>query len=347
MNARAVLTVAKLELRQRARTSKWPLVLLVWVLIIGGVSLLTWYAAQDQLGWGDTLYDVAIFFVLALSMLVAPSLTATSINGDREHGVLATADIALGKLLAAWAATWVFLLAAAPFLVWGWAVGEISVGAAIGAVVVLGVVNAVVCALGLMFSALTARTISSAVLTYLSIAALTFGTVIAFLLSLPFVSSQEVVRIRTISDDWFMSNPAAQEPTAADCEIVEQIEVVYHSERTWWLLAMNPFVVVADVAPSWIDPEEFSFRPLAAISEGARIARLGESAPNEIREACWPTTGNSFAVQEAEEQRLREANPVWPLGFALLTLLGGGAAVIAARRLRTPARRLARGTRIA
>jgi ABC-2 type transport system permease protein len=33
---------------------------------------------------------VLTFFVLGLSMLIMPSLTATSINGDREHGVLAT-----------------------------------------------------------------------------------------------------------------------------------------------------------------------------------------------------------------------------------------------------------------
>src|SRR4029079_17955054 len=112
-----VRTISVLELRQRLRTSRWPFVLGIWLLIIGAVAGLTWWAVHDQPGdRGATLYDVVLFFVLGLGMLVVPSLTATSINGDREHGVLATlqttlltsADIVLGKLVAAWAISLAF-----------------------------------------------------------------------------------------------------------------------------------------------------------------------------------------------------------------------------------------------
>ena len=44
------------------------------------------------------MYDVVVFFVLGLGMLVVPSLTATSINGDREQGVLATLQTTLLRL---------------------------------------------------------------------------------------------------------------------------------------------------------------------------------------------------------------------------------------------------------
>src|SRR4029079_4866313 len=130
-------TIAVLELRQRLRTSRWPVVLGIWFLIIGAVAGLTWWAVHDQPGdRGASMYDVVVFFVLGLGMLVVPSLTATSINGDREHGVLATlqttllasADIVLGKLLAAWAIAAAFLVTALPFLVWAWFEGGISIG---------------------------------------------------------------------------------------------------------------------------------------------------------------------------------------------------------------------------
>ena len=84
---------------------------MVWVVVVMAVSFLAYYATSDpDLRSGESMYDIVIFFVLGLAMLIVPSLTATSVNGDREHGVLATLqttlltawDLALGKLLAAW-----------------------------------------------------------------------------------------------------------------------------------------------------------------------------------------------------------------------------------------------------
>ena len=240
-------------------------------------------------------------FVLGLGMLVVPSLTATSINGDREHGVLATlqttlltpADIVIGKFLAAWAISLAFLLAASPFLVWAWIAGGVEIGRMLLAVAVLAFVLAVICALGLMFSALTARTIASAVLAYLSVAALTFGTVIGFLIAMPILSTQQSVRVKVVPDAWFEQHQSASadgkaisEPTPADCVYVIRDQTTLHTERTWWLLALNPFVVVADAAPSRKPVNHLGFEPLQMISDGARTARMGTSA--ESLNECWP-----------------------------------------------------------
>ena len=62
--------------------------------------------------------------MLGLGLLVTPTLASTGINGDRNAGTLATlqvtlltpAEIAAGKLLAAWAAACAFLVASLPFL---------------------------------------------------------------------------------------------------------------------------------------------------------------------------------------------------------------------------------------
>jgi len=383
MSVQGVRTIAVLELRQRLRTSRWPVVLGIWFLVIGAVAGLTWWAVNRQASdpavtlandRGTTLYDVVLFFVLGLGMLVVPSLTATSINGDREHGVLATlqttmltsADIVVGKLLAAWAISLAFLLAASPFLIWAWIDGGIEMGRMLLAVAVLAFVLAVICALGLMYSTLTARTISSAVLTYLSVAALTAGTVIAFLISMPILATQDSVRVRTIPQTWYEDhNPTSSQgapapnPTPADCVYIVRTQSTMHTERTWWLLALNPFVVVADAAPSRKPLSYLGFEPLQMISDGARSARLGTAAAS-LNE-CWPElqpnlgvtglSGQGAAQQQAQQQldrkRLNTVHAVWPYGFAFLGLIGGTSIWVAVRRLRTPIRKLPRGTRIA
>ena len=380
MSLHGVRTIAVLELRQRLRTSRWPVVIGIWFLVIGAVAGLTWWAVTSQPGdpattlasdRGTTLYDVVLFFVLGLGMLVVPSLTATSINGDREHGVLATlqttlltpADIVIGKLVAAWAISIAFLLAASPFLVWAWIAGGVELGRMLLAVSVLIFVLAVVCALGLMFSTLTARTIGSAVLTYLTVAALTFGTVIAFLISMPILATQQTVRVKTVPETWYQQhqpiNPedkmSVAEPTAADCVYVSREQSILHTERTWWLLALNPFVVVADAAPSRKPVNYLGFEPLQMISDGARTARMG-STPESLNE-CWPeiqpNPGEGDGSQQFQQQqqlqreRLNKVHAVWPYGFVFLGFIGAASTLVAVRRLRTPIRRLPRGTRIA
>ena len=367
MSWHGVTTVARLELRQRARASKWVVVLGIWFAVVALVSVLSYLALNDpDARSGAAMYDVVIFFVLGLGMLIVPSLTATSINGDREHGVLATlqttlltsADIVLGKLLAAWAISGAFLVTALPFLAWAWVEGGVSVGRIILSVLVLMLVLAVVCALGLMFSSLTARPVGSAVLTYLALGALVFGTVIGFGLSAFLVNDRETVRVFGVPDDFYNQNQPTYDAngnpvpgtervaTRADCVEHDQVRDVTHTERIWWMLPLNPFVVVADAAPS--EPPRnvdtgAGFTPMRWISEGSRVARVGETGG--VRQECW-VEGPADAPLGPTEAAAKGA-AVWPFGLAFLLLAGGGATAIANRRLRTPIRRLPNGTRIA
>ena len=315
MTWHGIRTVAGLELRQRARTSKWPVVLGIWFAVIALVAFLAYYATRDpDLRSGRSMYDVVIFFVLGLAMLIVPSLTATSVNGDREHGVLATLqttllshwDLALGKLLAAWTVSLAFLASALPFLVWAWAVGGVSAGGIVLSLVVLVLVLGVVCAIGLMFSTLAARPVASAVLTYLAMGALVFGTAIGFGLSVFLVTAEEQQTVHGIPDDWWVThqppvvdpaNPTltpeqqeqlkrATEPTSADCTTFTRTQSVAHTERIWWMLPLNPFVVVADAAPSKPSKDAVftaSFTPMRWIAGGARSARNG---PQDVVDEC-------------------------------------------------------------
>ena len=114
-----------MELLQRLRGARWYVALAAWVLLVGSITLLTWWSMSGvDFAPGGTIFDVVLFFVLGFGMLIMPALTATSVNGDREHGVLATlqttllspADIVLGKLLASFTISMAFLASAAPFL---------------------------------------------------------------------------------------------------------------------------------------------------------------------------------------------------------------------------------------
>ncbi|MEO7069129.1 MAG: ABC transporter permease [Nostocoides sp.] len=361
MRLHGIRTVAGLELKQRARTSRWPIVLLIWFLFVAGVTVLSYVALNKaSVKAGPTLYDVTTFLVLGLSMLVVPSLTATSVNGDREAGVLATlqttlltpTDIILGKLAASWAIALVFLGVSSPFLIWAWIAGGIGIGQVIGSLLVLSFVLAVTCAIGLALSTLTARPVASAVLTYLSMAGLVFGTVIVFFLSFFLVQTHEQVRYFGIPDAFWQSQtknddgsitPDSVIPTVGDCRHLTRDDNVIHTERIWWLLPMNPFVVVADAAPgrTETDPNTLNgFQPMRAISIGARAARAGADT-RERQECNFGNPGDPAGLPPLQ------SGPIYPYGLAFYLALGAGATWLAVRRTRTPVTRLPNGTRIA
>ncbi|ACQ78814.1 conserved hypothetical protein [Beutenbergia cavernae DSM 12333] len=338
-----VRTVAQLELRQRVRSTRWKIALLVWVIVVGGVTALVSGAVSYFGGTqmpredvGATVFGLVLFFVLFLGLLVAPTLSATSVNGDRAAGTLATlqvttlsaADLAVGKLVAAWLAALAFLAASLPFLAWGLALGGTAVVVAIGTVVLLALILAVVCAVGLAFSALTARTSGSAVLTYLTVAGLSVGTLIAFGLSAPLVTRTDEVRVYDVAADYDWEG---DEPP--ECEWRTQELPVTHLERTAWLLTLNPFVIVADLTP----PDLTGSNPMAAISAGIRYAHAGPATEIDQCPASW----------SGAPEPLPSSGPVWPWGLGVYLLLGAGALAVTIRRLRVPARTLARGTRIA
>ena len=365
-------TVARLELVQRIRTSRWPIVLGAWVAVIGLVTFAAWWAVRNSdVASGPSLYDVTTFFVLMLGMLIVPSLTATTVNGDREHGVLAMMqttlvtswEIVLGKLLASWLVSMCFLATALPFLAWAWVAGGIGFGRILLSLLVLVIVLAVVAAVGLMFSTLTARPVASAVLTYLSLAALVFGTVIAFLLGAVIMTEEVRVTVRGIPDSYWNAEVAPPlegqppQPTEADCTTFTRQQTVAHTERIWPLLALNPFVVVADAAPSRIsETGTFAggFTPMRWISDGSREARDGADDPGRVIDECTENVAGSEVEferaqrsRDAADRARRDDNAVWPWGLGFLVALGVGSVLVAERRVRTPVRRLPSGTRIA
>lgn len=322
MSLTGIATVARHELRVRVRRGRWQVLVIVWFAVLAGLlGLLRTAVVGDPLGdqepVGAVMYGGLQLIVLALAVLVVPALSAQSVNGDRERGVLATlqvtrltaAEIALGKFFAAWGTALVFVAATAPLVVWCIAEGGVRLMSVLVVTVVMAALLGTVCAVALGFSAVLARTTTSAVLSYLFVFGLTVGTLVLFGLATAVGPQIEVTE--SFDDEEFTF-------TQPD------------TRRSWVFLAPNPFVVLADAAPYRGDPIGQGLDPLGGLGRTVRFLRTPPS----------PQGGPPL-------QNPDDVPPVWPTGLAVNVALALAALGLTAWRLRTPARRLPRGQRVA
>ena len=368
MRWKGMRTVMVLELRQRVRATRWRIMLLLWflvlVLVCGGLSAL---AAVEGAEPGDTvppLYDLIVSFVLGIGLIVAPTLASTSINGDRADATLALlqatalrpVDIALGKLFAAWAAALAFLGVALPFLLALVMVGGATPLAFAGHLLVILVTLASVCAIGLGFSGLTARTSASTVLTYLAVAALVIGSPLATAIASSAVHDQQ--KVTSHSREYLPQEPDSQDETYTSyCRTNVYYRDIVRTERIWWLLAPNPFVILSDVSVRsphrGTDDTDHWSSPSLLEEGGEGVDSMRTSVPARITEDFCSeddsgddTSSSSGAMEGAEDERPKHL-AFWPAGLLFLALLGGGGTLTAVRRLAVPAGALPRGIRLA
>ncbi|MBO9568187.1 MAG: ABC transporter permease [Cellulomonas iranensis] len=353
-----VRTVAALELRQRVRSSRWKVALLVWfavvaaiTLLAGGVLLFVDEGSRDTQSRGVVLGAVVTVLVLGLGLLVTPTLTSTAVNGDRGAGTLATlqvtllspVEIALGKLLAAWASACAFLVVSLPFYVIALLMGGVPAWTLPRVLLLTALLLAAVCGIGLGWSARAARPAGSTVLTFVTVAALTVFSPVFFGLTFPFLSSTQEVQVYGVPDEYWMSlddeDLASSTPPEPTCELFTAQRTVAHTEATWWLLAINPFVIVADGAlPGTSDGTASVVDEVRETTQGLRATRLGAPA---VLDECWSEERDGAPAERDA------AGPIWPYGLAANLLLGALGFVTAVRRLRIPQRALPRGTRVA
>ena len=352
MSWTAVRTVAVLELRQRVRSTRWRVMLIVWgvvlVLLCGGLTALAGMSGGRHEEIVPILYDLTLGFVLGIGLIVAPTLSATSINGDRADATLAllqatalrSHEIVVGKLLAAWLAALAFLAVAAPFLLAFTMTGGASWTALVGHLLILAVSLGAVCAVGLGLSAATARPSASAVLTYLVVTALVIGTPIMMTLSTTAVHGKQRSIVYSTDYDESTNNKQVceKDPDIYTSDIV-------HWERIWWMLVPNPFVALGDVsarAPVTNIDARIDYSPLREL--GMSVDGVRTPQPAEV--VSYYCGNNSHSTWD-DDVRRPEHLVFWPATLLVLGLLGAWSLVSASRRLRTPVRTLARGTRVA
>ena len=315
-------TVVSLELKQRIRSPRWLVALAAWFVLMGAITALVIYSMSHMFerseynpyGAGPLAFGIITLFVLGMALVIAPAFTSTSINGDRTAGTLATLqatrlsalEIAAGKLIAAWLAAAVFLVAVLPFIAWSMVLGSISIWQVAVCFGVVFALVAVVCAIGLGWSALISRTSGASVMTYLSVVVLSIISPMVMALATPFTEQELTVKVwglpQAVQEEYWEAQSKYWEenpngdgsglpaPPVGQCAWTEYTYDSYRPDQLWWLLVPNPFVIVADAAPlpdSGRDELDryvgMSSDPLAGLRLTVRQMAIG---PETVRDDC-------------------------------------------------------------
>ena len=345
---RGLWLIAAIELRQRVRGVAWYVLLGVFVVLLLIVTVLLAItfnlaasAGGDGAQSGAPIFSTIIYFVLLLGTLVAPALSGNAINGDRESGTLATTQVTListtqlvlGKFLAAWLTSLAFLGVAVPFLLIAQILGGVA-GATIGvSILVLAVELGVVSAIGVGLSGIIRRPLFSVVVTYLIVAALSIGTLIGFSLG-GIVLQQRIVVPAASYDDG-----------SGSCQIERSYTTsVPGFDRVWWLLAANPYVVLADAVPTHYGEAGFPDDLFGLIKIGVRSAQIPVDPASYSYSDCGATQPHRSPTPR---EIIDSTVPSWFVGLLLQLALAAALLLGAGRLTRAPSGRLAAGSRIA
>lgn len=340
-------TILSLELRQRVRgVAAWVL-LGIFVVLVAMVTGAVWVGLAGfgtESGAGAGIYSTVIYFVLLLGTLVSPALSGNAINGDRDSGTLATTQITLvttwqlllGKFFAAWITALAFLVVSIPFLLISLFAGDIYWDTIVVSLLILAVELAVVAAAGVGLSAIISKPLFSIVATYLLVAALSVGTLIAFGLG-GLTTQSPVTSTYSYSADG----------SGEDCMAPEVSTYNVPRYDYWWgVLAANPYIVLADAAPSNFDsagnPEDL----FSTIKMGVRAVQLTPDLDSTYDE-CNGSIYDDYRDYPTGEEIVAQTVPSWFVGLIIHVLLAAGLMVWGWARTSTPARRLAKGSRIA
>jgi ABC-type transport system involved in multi-copper enzyme maturation permease subunit len=354
--------IVLLELRQRIRSVAWVVLVSVVFVLVGVVTVLLWLSlsafggnAADTAG----VYSTIIFFVLLVGTLVTPAISGGALNGDRDAGTLATtqvtlastSQIVLGKFLAAWTVALTFLAASLPFLVFTVAAGGVGIDTLFASLGVLVLELGMVAALGVGLSGLISRPLFSVVTTYLLVAALSIGTLIAFVLG--GLAFQSESRSTYIGVDYSVGgefDPVTGLPEQIECLPPETYDSpVPRFDYVWGILAANPYVVLADAAPTTFDENGVPQDLFGNIALGVRSAQLVPELNQVYDECAAALAGDLEGAYEYEspQQIFERTVPSWFVGLLLHLVLAVVALGAGIARTRTPAGRLPKGSRVA
>ena len=341
--------IFSLELRQRVRGVAWYVLLGVFVVLIGIVTLLLTFAfngfgmGSPSSGAGGGIYSTIIYFVLLLGTLVAPALSGNAINGDRDAGTLATTQITLittwqlvvGKFLAAWVTALAFLVAALPFIVISALLGGLSPVTVLVSALVLAVELGVVAAIGVGLSGILSRSLFSIVVSYLVVACLSVGTLIAFVLG--------GIAVQTTTSNTYVGGVDFDtDGQAITCSAPQtSTRSTPRFDLFWGVLVANPYVLLADAVPTTYDERDNPDDLFGSIKYEVRSAQIPPT--DTVYNECEPQTEDAPTARE----RIDSTVPGWFVGLFIHVILAVGALFWARARTDTPAGRLPRGSRVA
>lgn len=365
MSGQRLGTIISLELTQRMRSVAWYVLLGVFALLLVIVTVLSFLAWGYTDRPGAAIYSTIVYITLLLVVLVSPTLSGNAINGDRDAATLApvqvtlatTAEILLGKFLAAWVTGLAFVAVSVPFLVIATLAGAGNPATIGVSLLVLVFEVGIIAAIGVALSGILSRPLFSVATTYLVVAALVIGTLIAFALVGYTVRSEATNHHRSYNYEEYQGEtypcmpgeePMGDYPCDDDVDITcgewqTSTYEVPRFDRVWWLLAANPFVILADATPTTFDRNGYPVDLFGQIKSGVRWAQL----PPDLEQRWDDCSPRPYEEQPTAEEVMAQTAPSWFVGMGLQVLLAAGLLWWAWARTRTPMGRLPKGTRIA
>ncbi|AUG30594.1 MULTISPECIES: ABC transporter permease [Microbacterium] len=362
MSAARLWTIARLELLQRVRTVSWYVLLGVFALVLIGVTALAFLAYG---GWGQSgpgVFSVVVYVTLLLVLLVSPTLSGNSINGDRDAATLApvqvtlvtAGEILLGKFLAGWITGLAFAAVAAPFLVISTFAGGVNALTVVVSLAVLVLETGVIAAIGVALSGVLARPLFSVATTYLVVAALAVGTPLGFGLIGSAVASEgtSLTRSYEIGPDGLPlcrdgGDDCGNDPGRIVCgEWTTSTYRVPRFDYVWWMLSANPFVILGDATPTTYNEYGYPDDLFGSLKLSVRSAQVPPSL-EQTWDDCDPRMYVDDGDRRSPQQVIDGTVPSWFVGLAVQIALAALLLWWAWARTRTPARKLPPGTRIA
>lgn len=346
----SVTTIMVKELRSRFRGRRAFVIITVYLgvlaLIAYGVYSVVAPQAQTQAQFGGGSVNAsatigqAIFLLLSIFQLllvgfIAPAFTAGAISLEREKQTLdllvttpmRPGGIIVGKLLAALAFMGLMIVAAIPISGLVLMYGGASIDDIVRQQVVLLVTALGLGAIGLFWSALVKRTQAATVLTYITVLALTVGTVMIFIF-------WSVVSTRD-ADNQFGTPRLAPEQLLWANPAVAMIDVVANTELGGFgaFSSLMSFLQ-GGAGPGVVCEGDTCFQTDAG---GSVVVQRGGVGREEVAVPCppnarCPAVGNDLAVFQPQPV----SGHFWPrfvVSFAGISLL----LTLASMRLVVPA----------
>ncbi|MBC7960590.1 MAG: ABC transporter permease subunit, partial [Vallitaleaceae bacterium] len=187
------------ELKTRMRTWRTPIILMIYLLVLGLVVTLFFVVTRQQsmymYGGGGfdpslavKIYNLIVIGQFVVLMMILPAFSATAISGERERQTLELMlctdlspwKIIFGKIMASLSFVFLMIFAAMPFMGIVFIFGGVTVLEIIKVVLFYMLTSFLVCSIGLYCSTRFKRVVTSIIMTYFIMGLLFVGTLIAY-----------------------------------------------------------------------------------------------------------------------------------------------------------------------
>ncbi len=340
--AQGVRLVWGLDLRAAARERSTWIGLGTWAALVYGLLALALASSggSSGTGAGSLVHSLIAACALTGALVLAPYLGADALSRGRGTGLLgmlritglSARELSWGFYAATLTRIAVLLLVTFPPLITGFALGGCDASGLFLSVVVIAAVWVTLAGAAQGMAAAAATRAGALAAGYGVAAALTIAPPLLFAFALPATSQEVTAKVSVLAG----THGTARSAGSPSCTTIRAQRTRTRPDRIWWLLAPEPFVILADAAPGQVSGPA-GFDPLSALRDAVRSARLTPPEEPVITECPLASAAAAGAGPSGNSRaELEQVLPAWPAGLAVLGAAGTGGIATATRRLRAP-----------